>query len=86
MKWTFSLFLLTAILATGCKSNYDITLSNGAKITGISKPKLDKKTDRYVYKDAAGVEKSVPAMRVREIQPHEEGNSQFRSTQTRGPR
>jgi hypothetical protein len=87
MKKTISLLLLTLVL-TGCRSTYDLTLTNGVKITGVTKPQLNKETGQYVFQDAKGRPGSIPEMRVRAIEPHEETKQEdnFRATQTRGPR
>lgn len=64
------LLLLGAVFLAGCMHNYDITLVNGMKITRVSKPKLNKETGVYTYKDIKGEKKSVGAARVVEIAPH----------------
>jgi hypothetical protein len=51
----------------GCASQYVVTLNNGTRITTASKPKL--KDGAYYFKDAAGRQAFVSAMRVREIAP-----------------
>ncbi len=62
----FSVLLLLALCA-GCRTRYDITLSNSDVIQAHSRPKLD---DRgcYVFKDASGKEVRVPASRIRQIE------------------
>ena len=42
------------VLVAGCMHNYDITLVNGIRITHVSKPKLDKETGVYTFKDIKG--------------------------------
>ncbi len=64
------LLLLGSVLLTGCMHNYDVTLVNGMKITRVSKPKLNKETGVYTFKDIKGREKSISAGRVVEIAPH----------------
>ncbi len=62
--------LIGAVFLAGCMHNYDITLVNGMKITRVSKPKLNKETDVYTFKDIKGRKKSINAARVVEIAPH----------------
>jgi hypothetical protein len=62
--------LLGAVFLTGCMHNYDITLTNGMKISRVSKPKLNKETGVYAYKDIRGEKKSISAARVIQIAPH----------------
>ena len=64
------LLLLGAVLLTGCMHGYDITLVNGIKITHVSKPKLNKQTGVYTFKDIKGRTNSINAARVVEIAPH----------------
>ena len=80
--------LFIAVLVAGCRTSYDLTLNTGTKITGVTKPVLNKETGQYVFKDANGRPGAVPAMRVRAIEPHqeEEQNDFYRATQTRGPK
>jgi len=66
----FPTLLVSLAILTGCSSGYDITLSNGNRITGVSKPRLNKETSMYEFKDAAGHPQSVHSMRVRQIGPH----------------
>jgi hypothetical protein len=62
--------LLGAGILAGCMHNYDITLINGNRITHVTKPKLDKSTGVYTYKDVKGRTNYVNASRVVEIAPH----------------
>ena len=64
------LLLVGAVLLTGCFHNYDVTLVNGMSITRVSKPKFDKKTGLYTFRDITGEKKSISAFRVVEIAPH----------------
>jgi hypothetical protein len=61
----------------GCRSTYDITLNNGNKITGVSKPELDRKSGDYKFTTGSGKVMYVKSIRVREISPHEAEDSQF---------
>jgi hypothetical protein len=61
------LMLAIALLLTGCV-RYNVTLSNGNVITAKSKPKLDKATQMYHFKDATGKEIWVQSMRIRSIE------------------
>ncbi len=60
--------LLFGLLAlAGCSTQYVIKLTNGAEITTPSKPK--RQGGAYVFKDAKGEQRMIPAGRVREIEP-----------------
>ena len=59
--------LLGAILVGGCAEPYTMKLNNGLQVTVPRKPTLA--NGAYHYKDSNGVERSVPAGRVREIEP-----------------
>jgi len=65
--------LLLALLATGllvgCASRYKVTLTNGTVVTTNGKPRYDKATDAYTYKDGSGRTIAIPSMRVRQIEP-----------------
>ncbi len=79
MKNKVALLLVTVALA-GCRSSYDLTLSNGNRITGVTRPVLDKKTEQYHFKLADGRELTIPASRVRVIEPHgESSDPQFKT-------
>ena len=64
------LLLLGTVFLTGCMHNYDLTLVGGRKITRVSKPKLNKETGVYTFKDVKGRTNSISAGRVVEIAPH----------------
>ena len=78
MKKVCLLLALTAGLVTGCATRYDITLTNSNTITAFSKPKLVE--GFYVFKNAAGEEARVSAMRVAAIGPQSHSESKGRST------
>jgi len=71
MKKAFALLLMVVAL-TGCKSTYDVTLSNGTRFTGVSKPRYDKKTDEYRFKMPDGREGNFSPAKIRLIEPHQE--------------
>jgi PBP1b-binding outer membrane lipoprotein LpoB len=62
--------LLSSVFLAGCMHNYDLTLVNGKKITHVSKPKLNKETGVYTFKDVKGRTNSISAAKVVEIAPH----------------
>jgi hypothetical protein len=62
----FALILLTASLC-GCAQQYVIKLTNGMQISTPSKPKL--RGANFYFKDAHGVEHSVPQSRVQVVEP-----------------
>ena len=62
--------LLGTVLLTGCMHNYDLTLVNGTKITGVSKPKFNKETGAYTFTNVRGEQRSISASRVAAIAPH----------------
>jgi hypothetical protein len=67
MRKLASVFLVGLSLLCGCAHTYVITLSDGRRITTVSKPRLQ--NGQYTFKDAAGKPSSVPAGRVKEIAP-----------------
>jgi hypothetical protein len=69
------LLLLATVFLAGCMHNYDLTLINGMKITRVSKPKYDKKNGVYTYTDITGAKKTISALRVVEIAPHSDKQS-----------
>ena len=81
MKKIFVLVSL-AIVLSGCKSRYDVTLSNGTRYTGVSKPKLDKKTGKYQFKTPDGRLGSFHPANVKLIEPHRDAY-EFNQTQKR---
>ncbi|HEY3855533.1 MAG TPA: YgdI/YgdR family lipoprotein [Verrucomicrobiae bacterium] len=62
--------LAVALLLSGCARHYDMTLTNGMRVTNVTKPVLDEEASTYSYKDVAGNEHKVSQVRVLEIKPH----------------
>ena len=65
-------FLVATLLLAGCAQHYDMTLTNGVRVTNISKPVFDRAAGTFTYKDLNGNVKHVFAGRVVEIAPHSE--------------
>jgi hypothetical protein len=63
-------FLVTALLLAGCAQHYDMILTNGVRVTNVTKPVLNSEAATYAYKDVAGHEHHVSQSRVLEIKPH----------------
>ena len=64
------LLLLGVLLGSnGCARRYKVTLTNGNVYTAAGKPKFDKETGAYSFKDTKGKPISVPGFRVKEIAP-----------------
>ena len=61
--------LLPLCTLCGCAQTYKITLRNQHEITTSSRPKFDKATETYRFKDASGRQVVLPAFRVKEIAP-----------------
>lgn len=78
MKKLFPLFL-GAFLLVGCRSPYDITLRNGQKFSGVTKPALDKRTGKYHFKTMDGSGHAVHQDSIRLIEPHRD-DYEFRPT------
>ena len=69
MKTNWLLSLLLAGPVAGCATRYNVTFTNGQTITAKGKPRLDKASNCYVFKDAVGQQVDVPVVRIREIAP-----------------
>lgn len=69
MKKVLPLLVVTVLLA-GCAHRYDMTLTNGVRVTNVTKPVLNSDSGQFTYKDVAGNERHVSASRVLEIKPH----------------
>ena len=74
MKKAFVVMLLGALAVTGCRTNYQVTLNNGNRITTSTKPKLVR--GYYVFKDVYGHTNHVSEARVRAIEPQPRGYSE----------
>ena len=68
MKLLLALSLAVTVFC-GCAQRYKITLQNQQTISTSSRPKFDKATQTYRFKDSSGKPTVVPAFRVREIEP-----------------
>jgi hypothetical protein len=68
---TFLAWLFCAAFLSGCARHYDMTLTNGMRITNVTKPKLYREEGAYYYKDVAGNVHHVSSGRVVEIKPHD---------------
>jgi hypothetical protein len=51
-------------------------LTNGIRITNVSRPLLDRDQGIYTYKDVTGQSREVSAGRVVEIEPHSNKQAQ----------
>jgi hypothetical protein len=67
MKRTCVLLAIGLLAWCGCAHTYVMKLNNGAQVVSQEKPKFA--NGAYHYKDSAGKERSMPASRVREIEP-----------------
>jgi len=78
-RWALpGLAVALAFLATGCMNRYEITLSSGNIITTKGKPKYDKTTDTFRYKDLQGKDRYVPSISVKEVAPYERKGKESR--------
>ena len=69
----FLFILAGASLLAGC-ARYDMVLTNGGRISNVSRPKLDRANEVYLYKDVTGSQRLISAGRVVEIAPHSSKN------------
>ncbi|HUD48110.1 MAG TPA: YgdI/YgdR family lipoprotein [Candidatus Baltobacteraceae bacterium] len=72
--------LIAALLLAGCAHRYDMVLTNGIKVTNVTKPVLNTESGQYTYKDVAGNQRRVSQSRVLEIMPHSHRNDVDSST------
>jgi hypothetical protein len=68
-KMKLGFLLLTLCLLCGCAQRYRITMHNRQELTTTSRPKFDKATQTYHFKDDAGKPVILPGFRVKEIEP-----------------
>ena len=68
----FFVLLGSVLLLTGCKSTYDVTLNNGTKFSGVSKPAFNKETGKYHFKTPDGREGAFYPEKIRLIEPQRE--------------
>jgi hypothetical protein len=68
-------WIISAALLTGCAHRYDMTLTDGTRVTNVTKPVLDRHSGVYTYKDVAGNVHHKSAGRVVEIAPHSNKNT-----------
>ena len=75
-KWAKLLptFFCAALLA-GCAHRYDMTLTNGTRITNVSKPEFHRDEGAYYYKDVTGKVRHINSGHVIEIKPHSGKNT-----------
>jgi uncharacterized lipoprotein YajG len=62
--------LVAGLLLAGCAQHYDMTLTNGVRVTNVTKPVLNSDSGMFTYKDVAGNVRHVSESRVLEIKPH----------------
>jgi hypothetical protein len=70
------LALLLAAALCGCV-RYDMTLTNGGKMTNVRKPVRSQDGTYYTIKTADGKSYTIPASRVVNIAPHGDTKSEF---------
>lgn len=70
LPWFFS-----AALLAGCAHRYDILLTNGERVTNVTKPVLYRDDGVFIYKDVTGKEHRVFAGKVVDIGPHSNKNT-----------
>ena len=65
----FALLLIATGLICGCAQRHTVTLQNRQEYTTSSRPKFDKETGTYQFKDDAGRPIVIPGFRVKQIEP-----------------
>ena len=65
----FALLLIALGLICGCAQRYKVTLQNRTELTTSSRPKFDKETGTYQFKDDTGRPVVIPGFRVKQIEP-----------------
>jgi hypothetical protein len=63
------------IVCAGCARNYNITTTSGRVITSRGKPHYDKEGAVFVFTDANGQERQIPAGSVSQIAPGSDKSS-----------
>lgn len=63
------------LVGTGCARNYSITTSSGRVITSRGKPHYDRENSVFVFTDASGQERRIPAGSVSQIAPGSDKSS-----------
>jgi len=76
LPWVFC-----AALLTGCAHRYDMTLTNGYRITNVSKPEFHKDEGAFYYKDVTGKVHHVNSGHVVAIDPHSSKNTKAGTVQ-----
>jgi ABC-type Fe3+-hydroxamate transport system substrate-binding protein len=65
----FALLLIAVGLICGCAQRYKVTFHNRQELTTSSRPKFDKATETYQFKDDTGKPVVIPGFRVKQIEP-----------------
>jgi len=66
---SLAFFALLLCLSSGCARNkYTVILRNGQAIAASNRPKVDKATAIYHFKDRAGNPVAISAYEIREIE------------------
>jgi hypothetical protein len=76
LPWAFC-----AALLAGCAHRYDMTLTNGTRITNVSKPEFHKDEGAFYYKDVTGKVHHVNSGHVVAIDPHSSKNTKAGTVQ-----
>ena len=66
---SLAVFLLALCALCGCAQHYKVTLRNYQEMTTTTRPKFDKATETFRFKDDSGNQVVIPAFRVKEISP-----------------
>ncbi len=65
----FALLLIALCLTCGCAQRYKVTLQNRHELITSNRPKFDKETGTYQFKDETGKPVVIPGFRVKQIEP-----------------
>ena len=74
----FFVLLLAAAALCGCV-RYDMTLTNGERITNVRKPEYNPKGGYWTYTSPSGKKYTISASRVVNVVPHGDTNGMFNS-------